>query len=191
MSAAVSHSHVINTFGGRSFDYDNPRPEDVSLQDIAYALHNICRFGGFVRERWSVLQHAMLVAAIVEDTSCDVPRMCLSALHHDSHEAYCGDLPTPLKRAIGAAYTDITRRVDGAIQQAFRMEWGFDYAPVIVADQQALFLEATWLKDDARDWREWGDSARSARWPENFDPNVGPREFMATHHRLASAIITS
>jgi 5'-deoxynucleotidase YfbR-like HD superfamily hydrolase len=59
------------------------------------ALAKICRFGAQTKHFYSVAQHALLVRRLVLDAGHD--DLELIALHHDSHEAFVGDLPTPLK----------------------------------------------------------------------------------------------
>ena len=47
----------IQTFSGKRFDLENPRPADVDITDIIQALSNICRFNGHCRQRYTVLEH--------------------------------------------------------------------------------------------------------------------------------------
>ena len=37
---------ILETYTGRAFDYDDPRPSMISLSDIARALSLTARFGG-------------------------------------------------------------------------------------------------------------------------------------------------
>lgn len=41
---------VITLLSGKPFDYNNPEQADVSIEDIAHALSNICRFAGHVKQ---------------------------------------------------------------------------------------------------------------------------------------------
>ncbi len=88
-----------HTFTGIGFDPLNPRAEDVRLGDIAHHLSMIVRFGGAAPVAYSVAEHAIRVARLVEDVSGD-PVYALHALHHDSAEAYVGDQRRPLKDRI-------------------------------------------------------------------------------------------
>lgn len=79
---------------------------------MARALSKICRFGAQATAVYSVAQHAVEVAARVPE------ELRLAALHHDSHEAYVGDLPTPLKlliRSSSDVYSQLYVRLDEAI----------------------------------------------------------------------------
>jgi 5'-deoxynucleotidase YfbR-like HD superfamily hydrolase len=81
----------IQTLSGKRFDYINSTADDVDIEDIANALSNICRFAGHVPEFYSVAQHSVLCSQIVP------PEFAFEALMHDAAEAYCQDIPQPLK----------------------------------------------------------------------------------------------
>ena len=54
------------------------------------------------------------------------PELALAALHHDSHEAYLCDMPSPLESKIFTAtqlYDDICRGFDRTIAEAFDFEY--------------------------------------------------------------------
>jgi len=79
-------------------DLDNPRPEDIQIEDVAGGLSKVCCFGAQAREYYSVAQHALLVRQLVVEAG--FPQLALAALPHDSHEAYLCDIPSPLKKKI-------------------------------------------------------------------------------------------
>lgn len=94
------------TASGKPFWCGDPRPEDVRIEDIAAQLSRECRFGGALAshmamgsplalcpvETYSVAQHSVLVCDNVAD-----PALKLAALLHDVAEAYCKDIPKPIK----------------------------------------------------------------------------------------------
>lgn len=86
-----------HTYTGQGIDPFKVRPEDIRLDDIAHHLGMICRFGGATPRFYSVAQHAVHVSMMVLDLSKD-PAWALHALHHDSAEAYIGDIRGPIKR---------------------------------------------------------------------------------------------
>ena len=90
----------IETYTGVKFDLMKPRTEDVNLADIAHALSMICRYTGHCKQFHSVAQHSVLVARLLdrEDTS-------IYGLLHDAHEAYIGDISTPLKNCIESNFS--------------------------------------------------------------------------------------
>lgn len=102
----------ILTASGRHFNYRDPRPEDIHILDIAQALASECRYNGHTRAFYSVAQHAWLASQIV-------PReLALEALLHDATEAYCKDIPSPLKELL-PDYRDIEARIDGVLRAVF------------------------------------------------------------------------
>jgi hypothetical protein len=72
--------HTLETYSGLYFDFDDPRPEQVDVADIAKALSWTCRFGGHVSRGISVAEHAVLVYELVQERvtrstpSCAWPR---------------------------------------------------------------------------------------------------------------------
>lgn len=89
-----SMSSWMLTFTGRDFFPLNPRIEDIDPVDIAHALSLICRFGGHVRDFYSVAEHCVVMSFAV------APQNALWALLHDATEAYVGDMVRPLKQAM-------------------------------------------------------------------------------------------
>lgn len=85
----------IQTHSGKAFDVTRPEPGDVVIEDIAHALCMLCRFNGHTDRFYSVAEHSLLVLRCCETCS---PATALTALLHDAHEAYTGDLADPLKR---------------------------------------------------------------------------------------------
>lgn len=89
----TARNPYFTTVSGREIDLVNPSPADVSFEDIAHHLAQNCRFGGAVRETYTVAQHCVLGA-----------KLCSSAakpyfIAHDAHEYCAGDDTTPKKRA--------------------------------------------------------------------------------------------
>jgi uncharacterized protein len=82
----------MRTYTGLEFYPLAPRAEDVNIIDIAVALSRMCRFGGHTNEFYSVAQHSVYVSYEVP------PEHALTALMHDATEAYCVDVPRPIKR---------------------------------------------------------------------------------------------
>lgn len=66
----------------------------LSVEAIAHALSNICRYGGHVRIHYSVAQHSVAIAAVAD------PMFFKEAMLHDASEAYIGDIPAPMKHQI-------------------------------------------------------------------------------------------
>lgn len=95
-------------------------PESISMLDIAHHLARIERFGGACSRPYSVAEHSILVLDIFADAN-PLARATtrLAALLHDAHEAYTGDVMTPLKDVIGEAWRMEERRIERAVQHRF------------------------------------------------------------------------
>lgn len=112
--------HVIETISGLGYNFVEPTVDMVTLDDIAGALANTCRFGGHVDRFYSVAEHVVRVSELVEQAN---PWLALSGLHHDDHEAYLGDIPRPLKSLLGPEYDDLCKRADIIIADAIGYPW--------------------------------------------------------------------
>jgi 5'-nucleotidase len=93
----------METYTGRLVDLSRPNPADISIEDIAWHLSRIPRFGGATNTEnvYTVAQHSVLVLNRVKQTS-DQPDhvLLLTALLHDAHEAYIGDIIRPMSNLL-------------------------------------------------------------------------------------------
>jgi len=88
----------VQTVTGGMMDLEKPTPEAVHAHDICVALARLPRFNGHTLEPFSVAQHSLLVLRILddEDEGTADPGLRLAALLHDAHEAYMGDVVSPV-----------------------------------------------------------------------------------------------
>lgn len=131
----------IKTFTGKKYYYDNPTPDMIDIADIAHALSNQCRFAGQCTSFYSVAQHSTLCAKWVFETTYD-KEAAKYALLHDASEAYCVDVPRPLKYKLGnyRMYEDLCQT---AIHQKFDMRIPDKYSSIVSeVDNRILFTEA-------------------------------------------------
>jgi hypothetical protein len=164
----------IQTYTGRSYWPADPRPEDVSIADIAHSLSNLCRYGGHCSRFYSVAEHSVLVSQLVP------PEHALHGLLHDATEAYCADVPRPLKRML-ANYAELELVNWHAIASAFRLDAALPQS-VKDADNAILATEMDALMEHplAADWSSVpGGMPRAANvtiqgWP----PAVAERLFL-------------
>lgn len=166
------------TYTGRRFDFKNPDPADVDIQDIAHSLAMQCRFNGHVREFYSVAQHSVMVAQLVP------AELKLAALLHDAAEAYLGDLITPVKALMHEGYHALERRVEDAVFDRFGIPADVRRDPRIKqADRQALALEAIQLlPHPPRGWDLTTDLSFVTVSP--LSPASAKQQFLRYFHRL-------
>jgi hypothetical protein len=93
----------IQTASRRAFDLVAPRAELVDFEiDVPEHLARIARFGGAIRGGvYSVAQHCVLGADLAFDHTRN-EEFAAAFLLHDAHEAYIGDIATPVAQALAA-----------------------------------------------------------------------------------------
>lgn len=129
----VARNDWSQTSSGKQFFPLKPDPEAICIQDIAHALSNLCRFGGHVKEFYSVAQHSIIVASLLP------PELQLAGLLHDATEAYLVDIPRPLKIAL-PEYKVIEERLAEVIEAKYGVS--FEDPRIKHADNVALMTEA-------------------------------------------------
>lgn len=133
----------ICTYLMGTMDFDSPEILEIEVP-IAHALSMLCRFGGHCIEFYSVAQHSILVAELLRDKGYG-PRVQLLGLLHDAHEAYTGDVVTPLKRKL-SGYEEIANKIQKQILQRYNLEADLSTSLAVkIADEEALDIEAYWL----------------------------------------------
>lgn len=131
----------LQTFTSRMFWPLDPRAVEVFIEDIAHALACQNRFAGHTVIPYPVGDHSIRVAWEVFERTGD-PVLALCGLLHDGSEAYCVDVPTPLKPYL-TEYKLIEARVMEAIRERFDLPHEFWHHPeVIRADRVLLLTEA-------------------------------------------------
>ena len=137
----------ISAYTGAEFNYLEP---SVNIVDVAHGLGNACRFGNQASTFYSVAEHSCLVASIV---ALKDPGLVLPALWHDAHEAYVGDVPTPLKLLLGDKYREIVDRIDPVVAEYLGIDPELFHHPLVVeADHQAMEYEAAVLQPHGEYW---------------------------------------
>jgi hypothetical protein len=201
MEASNSNErYVIDTASGKRLDLDDPRPENIQIEDVAGGLSKVCRFGAQALEYYSVAQHTLLVQRLVVEAGH--PELAFITLHHDSHEAYLCDIPTPLKRKIRKAtnvYDGTCRALDGVIAEAFGFALpvaGSQEQRIIKhADRRALLMEAVRLLPDGgealRRDRRFGDEMLGELPPldDPMPPAEARARFLWAHEGSSEHII--
>lgn len=149
----------MQTVSGRAFDLDAPRPDQVDARDVAYSLSRQARYLGHTKGTpYSVAEHCCVLHDYM--LAHHGPRLAFAALLHDASEAYLGDLPSPVKAALGRTvrefWSALTYRVDEAILAwlAPGLEVGDLHHPLVKdADTRVLLDERDALMGPApRPW---------------------------------------
>ncbi len=162
MNSCIMHEdskYLIRTVSGNYVDLSKPSLSAVSLQDMTHSLGRINRFQGHTAAPITVLDHLLnthnRACFLTED-----PLVRYAALMHDAHECYVCDVPTPLKRLLGKAYTEIE---DGWQKAVF--DWAglpYDLADHPVVKQADLEM----LLAEAKEYHGTTDEELRTHWPD-------------------------
>ena len=109
----------------------------IDIVEIAFALANTNRFQGKIGQ-YSVAQHSVLVSQLVP------VRFALQGLMHDAHEAFVGDMATPVKEMLNHLGNDVWLQVEAKFAAAVRKYFHLPLptAPEVkTADYKAFCLE--------------------------------------------------
>lgn len=173
----------MQTHSGEVFDFEDIANAPISLEDIAMALANTCRFNGATIRFYSVAEHSIYVARQLQSNLRVVTtEQIRAALLHDAHEAYIGDVIAPLKAlpAIREALSPLVRRIDARIYEAFDLSPpGEAFAAEIHrADLMVLLAEKRDLLTSCE--RDWGiDGLEPSQFPcHGWGPRKAWLEFM-------------
>lgn len=172
----------LELFSGIFYDFLDPKPEQINIDDIAFSLSNKARFSGHTLF-YSVAEHSVAVAKRLPK------RLQLAGLLHDAAEAYLGDVASPLK----ACLPDY-KKIEATNERAIFKKFGLDLSPedwalVKHADLQALYNEAHVLvPSQGKDWsmfkgKQW---KLDSIYPMCLTPEEAHRLFMFMYHQLTS-----
>lgn len=138
------------------FRFNRIEAEQVRLIDMARSLARIARFTGQTDEVYSVCAHCLSVANYLERRGAP-PEVVLGGLLHDVHEAFFGDISSPLKVFVGQALRDAEAKVQDGVLTALGVPLTWVHLPeVVLADRVALWVEATALFDYPLNPQDWG-----------------------------------
>lgn len=135
----------IETYTGVKFNFLEPTPDMVQIEDIAHSLSHQCRFSGHTKVFYSVAEHSIRVAQNSGE------RFFLTGLLHDASEAYIHDIPSPVKPYL-TNYHELEEGIMKAVAAKFGIVWPL---PDIVKDADRMCLKAEargLLPSKGKDW---------------------------------------
>ena len=177
---------TIITISGLSIDLLRPKPELLTITDIAWNLSTMARFNGATSVTYSVAEHCLYIA---NELLVDYPNLIrYQGLMHDVPEAYLGDVSKPLKDLLPEY-----QRIEAVMWQAVCSKFNLpiELAPVIkLADRLAYAIEHYHLR--IRHWGEVDEEGNENR-PDpatfseyNGDPMLIRQAFIASYYKLRS-----
>lgn len=175
-------TNYIQTVSAKAVVFSNPTQDQISREDIAFALSGIMRFNAQIRYPWSVLHHLLLCEQIAiaylnsnhpaneelrdhlgnvvlyfegeHEAKRHIPGLML----HDAHEAYTGDLSTPFKLEVGIdLIKSIEAKLDRAIYQKFNViqPVGNAHNWLKKVDELSLRIEANAMRSELNGTTGW------------------------------------
>lgn len=151
----MNNKPFIQTPSGRFYLGETFTP---NIREISFALSNQNRYNGHVG-CYTVAEHCVRVAMQLP------PELQLSGLLHDAHEAYYGDIVSPVKRLLDSKFTELCDQFDDVIDGHF----GTDVRHLLVKEADLRMLVT-----EARAFGLWTPEG----WPD-VDP-YGPYDFCDT-----------
>ena len=140
---------TMTTFTGIEFNFQTPDPSTINITDIAHSLCSEPIFLGRTKEFYSVAQHSIMVANLVE------PEFGLEGLLHNAYQAYCKNIPQELLNmfdslTIKTQYLGLCNQINMAIIKKFEIPEN-PSIPVIKANEYATICEKIALTSEKID----------------------------------------
>ena len=164
MNSELYTPNKIRTFSGKFVDPLNMSKDDICIEDIAHALSQIPRFGGHLPKFYSVAEHCIRGARMIEESQS------LAFLLHDAGEAYLLDLPSPIKHRL-PEYKAAEESIMELIEEVF----GVDLKTPEVKEVDKVMVEAEWK---GRMLNERPDVA-------SYNPPMAEKLFLQTFKELS------
>lgn len=179
--APIKGGPWLQTKRGLAWMADAPEAYPYDIEEIAHALSNLCRFAGHTREFYSVAQHSVVVLrAVLDNFDKHDTALLRAALLHDAAEAFCVDLPAPIKRMPEmGGYRELIKRTERTISEHFRVALFDGHALIKHADLVVLATEKRDLLSSSEFDHFWSDLPKPRRHSiQPWDPETAAHMFL-------------
>jgi hypothetical protein len=172
---------------GQEVSLAYPQAQDLTPHRVAHNLSMINRYTGSAYRPYSVAEHSLLVADILEQHFMVCPHGVMAGLFHDGHEAVTNDQSTPSKQEIGPGWQIFEERFADLLRKSLGLQTAYArYAREIAcADRMALAIERPQLlpmnQPDGQPSTPWPSLARVQPLP-GYDLRTKERERAPWHH---------
>ena len=193
MNRTKDNTFIITHTGERFYPW-HPEDCNISIIDIAYALSNVCRFGGHSSRYYSVAEHSVTLSRYLVNVGCgpDEKRNNeLWALLHDAAEAYIGDTVTPVKKMI-PEFEVLEQGILACVASTFSLSAKVPNT-VTISDKQLMMDEAKALMPSYNAFQEHCDASPLGVHipkyadPPSWDDEVFPySSFLDTYEQINS-----
>lgn len=141
---------IMTTVSKKEIDLLNPKEENILIKDIAIGLSRAPRFCGQISEFYSVADHSMFVSDLAFTLTNDY-NLAMYGLLHDAHEAYIGDIPTPLGKLLGPKLKKVKKSLDKVIFSGINLKASkrqIDFIKEL--DRVARMVEEYYFRNDCK-----------------------------------------
>lgn len=159
----------VTTYSGKKIFIDNPDEDQILLKDIYHQTAMKCRFGGAVKDFYSVAQHSVYCFWAAQKMEVNLPTQA-AILLHDANEAAYPDVQRPIKMFL-PEWKNVEDPLENAIYEKYIGPYQefVDWDALKKIDNILLVLEGRELLNDAV-W-SWEDHWKSAFKDTPFDWN--------------------
>jgi len=148
---------AIETLNGGTFDFAGVlagESQHYDLSEIAWCLAHTVRYVGHTQILISVAEHSVAVSRRAEQLWGSAAAW---GLMHDAHEAYIGDMCSPLKKLLRANEETMFDQVADEIDQQIRIRFGVGTNGSILdavkqADREACAWERENIRHSKQEW---------------------------------------
>ena len=133
---SITKPMTMTLYSGKDVDIFNMNPRDITIEDIAHSLSNLCRYGGHCIFHYSVAQHSVICSY-----ESGTPLQQFEFLLHDASEGYVNDLVRPIKhRPELEQYRIEEDKIQKLIFEKYKLQFPFSDR-VHEVDNQVLRME--------------------------------------------------
>jgi len=173
----------MRTVSGKTFWPMDPIIDDIDIHDIAHSLSNQCRYAGHTAVFYSVAEHSVHIAQELNTAGYDKNTVAWGLLH-DATEAYCTDVPRPIKKYL-PDFIAIEEKLHEAISVRFGLSREIpaivtSYDNRILANEMSFF----WPNHKSSTPREPLPNITPACW----SPGLSFRYFMEEFERIQNML---
>lgn len=134
------HKMCLHVANRQQVWYMDPDPWTLPVKEAIQACSRACRYANQTERHYSVLEHSLLVADILQAWGCR-DNVIVQGLAHDLPEGFTGDIPAPIAHHPDAQFL---RDINEKLIEAFCIRFGIPYPladAVHEADRAAFRLE--------------------------------------------------
>lgn len=160
---------IMTTIDATTIDLVNCKAGDFDIYNIAWGLGRTLRYGGHIREDYTVAMHSIVMSYLVPE------EFAKEALLHDAAEAYTGDIIWPMKAVIPEVKKFEDRILNEIMIQYRVPTWTGTMSPVVKEFDERLmshecfemgirpgmydqYIEDVWLLSANAHIEWWGES---------------------------------